>query len=157
PRRGKRDQQRAERGEDRDRRSPYERVPVQRLVDERSVLIEAERVNPRRHALAQRKYGEVQVRQHDETDEPHQRGCHEQQKREARMRCRWRRENAGHHGRAVRKAIARCGSKPNATLSPTRRSVSRPVWGNAIRTCVRVSSSRTSTAELAPSKSKLST
>ena len=36
--------------------------------------------------------GEVQVRQDDQPDEPYERGCHEQQKREARMRCRWCRE-----------------------------------------------------------------
>ena len=53
------------------------------------------------------------------------------------------------------KQTARCGSKPNATVSSTRRSARRPVCGSAILISARVVSSVTSTAEFAPSNRRL--
>ena len=122
PGRGKRDQQRAHRGEDRHRRRAHERVPVQRLVDERPVLVEAELVDARRDARAQRQHRELEVRQHDEADEPHQRRREQQQQREPGAVLRRRAARGSGGDRLIQGDHGR-GSRPRAAgRSRTRRS-----------------------------------
>ena len=124
-----------------------------------AVLLEAELVDARRDARAQRQHGELDVRQHDQADAataaPARAAAAAPAARAARPAVggdRWsRRRRRG-------KQTARCGSKPNAIVSPTREIGEAPGLrqrdpdlGAGRRSRAR------STAELAPSNSRLAT
>jgi hypothetical protein len=69
------------------RLAKIEGVPVERLVDEGRVLVEAPLVDARRHARAKREHGKLHVRQDDETAEPEDRRGEQQQPGKPRTRA----------------------------------------------------------------------
>ena len=152
---GKRDRERGDRRDDRHRRRAHERPPVERLLEERPVLRETPLEDARRDARAERQERELDVRQHDEPDEPHQRRRDQQEQRETRARTCRPRGRRRHE--AAGKADGALGSKPNAMRSPGARSARRRSAAARCGTRGAYDASRTSTAEFAPSKSRLST
>ena len=158
---GKRDQQRAGRGEDRHHRGAHEGVPVQRLVEEGAVLREARFVDARRDARAQRQHRELDVRQHDQPDQPERAPARAAAEARAAGCAAARRSGVGGSPWRRRRAEADRALRIEAERDASRRrrrSAKRPVCGSAIRNSARRRRPRArSTAEFAPSNSRLST
>ena len=145
-------------GHDRHHRGAHEGVPVQRLVDEGAVL---RRGSARRRAARRARAATASPARHaaarpgrPATAAP----APEQQQREARagrgrIRC-----GAIRHGRRRGNRRRAPRSKPKATVSPTRRSAKLPGLRQRDADLGAASRSRArSTAELAPSNSRLPT
>ena len=85
---GKSQQQRDQRGQDGYAGGPHKGVPVQRLLDKCAVLRQAGHVLPWCDAFAQRQHGQVDMRQHDQAQQPDQRRGQQQPEHQSGLHSR---------------------------------------------------------------------
>ena len=133
------------RHQDREQGRAGEGAPVERLQEKLAIVGKTERVDTRSDALAERKDGDLDMRQDDEAAEPQDRRREEEQEPEAARRS---------HAGKIRVAS---GVHPATTAVPTPMPASGPACGRAARSGVPRSGASIRSDEFAPSKSTAET